>query len=191
MKKIVVLAAMSFASLAHAEDSVFRFGAHVSGGTFRAHEIDGPSGSGTGASFGAIGVYNLDRGSRLYSTLSLSSYKTSATDVKVGQNGKDLEGTLSYQYMWRVSRGFRPWLGIGAGYLKSDYTDRHLRSASGQFSIPRPDASKNAPMGLLSVNIEPASDSENSSWTPGFQIQGGKAFSGKAAYLRAGVYFLY
>jgi hypothetical protein len=189
MKIVLALVALASASASYADENPFRIGAQVSGGSYSASYIDGPSDGGTGVNFGLIGSFELGRGSRLLSSLSRSAYKTDATDVMIGQQVTDLEGSISYQAMWRLSRSIRPWIGAGIGYVKSSYRDRYVLASPGSpSSILLADADKSSAIGLLNVNFESTSGGD---WSPGLQIQGGKAFSGKASYVRIGVYVLY
>jgi len=189
MKTIIFVAFLSIAFSASADDSPFRFGAHVGGGSYKASEQDGPSDRASGMAFGIVGTYDFGPGSRVLANVSRSGYKTEASDVQVGQKASETEVSLSYQTRWRILRSVKPWVGVGMGYVKSGYKQRYrLASPGSNFAVPLEDRNDKGALALVNLNWELDSDS---SWSPGLQIQGGKSFSGKHNYVRAGVYFLY
>lgn len=155
MKALFVLLMMFAASLAQAEDKSFRFGAQVAGASYSLKDQDGPTAAGSGYSFGGVAAIELGRGGRLWLSAGRGAYTLKASVTEIGQDVSTTEAGLSYQSNFRVSRGFKPWLGVGIGYAASKYTNRNTSPSVGSpYGEFKADRSTRNVAALLNANSE-------------------------------------
>ena len=87
----------------------------------------------------------------------------SAGPVDVGEHVERTAGRISYQERWRVSYGWKPWLGVGLGYVRENDTLRHTVDSGGFLAAAFPDRS------YASVDAVFSADSEWR-WTHGWRV---------------------
>jgi len=76
-------------------------------------------------------AYELYRDSRLYLEVALMDEKFEPSISEVGTKIKSTDFTVQYQWRYRVSKSFKPWLGIGGMFSNVKYTNRHLVDRNG------------------------------------------------------------
>ncbi len=137
---IVLLLLASFSTYAERESTI-RIGYSPRIINLSVDDPDGNTNSSSEAQYlGAMVLYEMSRNKRLYSYLALYDF---ALDPGVDKTGQDVESTsfgFYYQSNFKLSRSFKPWLGVGGvvnvasftnrltvdsdGYIENTYSDR-------------------------------------------------------------------
>lgn len=87
-------------------------------------------------------IINSGRSSRVWIQGQYHSLDFNGTDTKIGQSVTGYEVATIYQTQYRLSRHFKPWLGIGASFSALDYKDRYLTDSQGFLAQVFNDTSK-------------------------------------------------
>ena len=134
MKRIAVLMlglTLSVNAEAGKRGSESQFGLGASVGSV---SIDDPDGS-TGSSFVIYPTFlyllNVSRDTRFVSDLLYLSYSLDASQSEIGQKVASLSISGVYEWKKRVSRDFKPWIGVGLGYGSNSSKNRHTVDADG------------------------------------------------------------
>lgn len=188
MRLIICLILACFTAPAFAEESSFRFGGQVSANSFRLSDPDGPTASGSGSSFGLIGLYDTGRNARFKLDVTHYSYTLAGSTSNVGQEVSSTGGAISFQKMWRLSRDFKPWFGAGLGYASSTYRNRYTLTPSTLYSVPLKNRSSSDFAFLLNANAE---WELNRDFNIGLQGQLTRAFGSSTSAFGVGIYIVY
>ena len=172
-----------------AENDTFRYGVQTS---LNNYKIDDPAGStavGSGLSVSGIALLNVGRESRVMFNLDKDSYSLAGTTTNVGQNVSSIGGGVSYQNMLRVTRNWKPWIGVGLGYASATYKNRFTMMTPGQpYTYLYADRTATDTALLLNTDSEWVI---NRDWDIGLQAQFAKTFSDKSSTFRVGIYLVY
>ncbi len=132
MKKIISLILLSYlVTTGYAKDEI-RYGWSPS---FVALSIDDPDGNTNSSSelqlLGGTVIYPLSRSTRTLVSLSLYDFELDAGVNKIGQGVESLSIAGSYQWKFKMSRKFKPWLGVGLNINMDELTNRHTIDQDG------------------------------------------------------------
>lgn len=189
MRKILLLTLCLCATSAYSEEKSLRFGAQLSGNSYKLADPDGPTEKGKGAAFGLFAAYDTGRNARYLFNVTRDSYDVNASVNNIGQDVTTTEGTLSYQAQWRLSRSIKPWFGAGLGYASSDFHNRYRSASAGSpFGVYLANRKSNDGLVVLNINNEFGLEQD---FDIGIQAQVGKLFSDNAYNVRLGVYVIY
>ena len=169
-----------------AEDE-FRFGAQTSLNSYRVDDPVGPTAAGNGLSVSGIALIDVGRESRVMLNINRDTYTLDASTTNVGQDVSSAGGGLSYQSMLRVSRTWKPWIGVGLSYASTTYKNRFIFTP-GQNKILYADRKATDIAVLLNANSE---WQFNRDWDMGLQAQLAKSISDKSSSFRVGIYVVY
>ena len=86
-----------------------------------------------------VGLYDLSRDRRVFGMLSDNSYTVDASPTEIGQDAARKAGLLAYQFNFRLSREFKPWVGLGVGYASESYKPRYTVTSTGFLKAHFPD----------------------------------------------------
>lgn len=186
MRLFICLLLLFSTPSAFADDKTLRFGGQVSENSYSLTDPSGPTANGTGVSFGGLALYDLNRNGRMLANLTKESYKLTASTTNVGQDVSAFGASLSYQKMWRLTRDFKPWFGVGIGYSAMSFKNRHTLTPTGLFSVPLANRDTSEFALLLNTNSEWEID-HDFSWG----VQGQFSSSSSAKSFRVGLYVIY
>jgi hypothetical protein len=133
-------------------------------------------------------IINSGRNSRVWVQGQYHSLDFNGSDTNIGQSVTGYEVATIYQTEFRLSRHFKPWLGIGASFSALDYKDRYLTDSQGFLAQVFNDTSKS---GLaIDFNI-----STNTDWfdqyDSGFAIRLSVPVNDVPEKLEAGFYIMF
>lgn len=184
-----VIVLLSFTSSAMAEDAeAVRFGLQSSLNNYKVDDPLGSTAQGSGLSFSGIALMTMGREDRLIINLNRDVYNLAASTTNIGQDVSSYGGSLSYQSLLRLSRTWKPWVGLGLGYSSVTYKNRYKLTPTGLYSTPLGGRSTTDLALLFNANSE---WQLNKDWDVGLQLQFSKSINTKANALRLGVYFVY
>lgn len=132
---------------------------------------------------------NINRDARLFGHLYYDWYEVDASSTRVGQKINEFGLNASYQWMFRVARDWRPFLGVGLGYGSETYSNRHTMTPTGLFSqTSYPERKLQSPKVLINTSSEwPLSQN----WDMGVHLQFEQPVGKGSTVVRAGLYFIY
>jgi len=145
-----------WASTSHAEEKVFRVGLMPAISTFNIIDPFGPTATGNGFSLlNAVGILDVGRDSRLIGSVGYDKFTLGASASNIGQDVARTGGSVSYQSMFRFTREFKPWVGVGLGVASESYKTRYTLSSGGN-SVPAspPERSVNNIFAVLNISTE-------------------------------------
>lgn len=148
----------------------FRFGVLPSIAIYSVEDPLGPTEQRAGFSPAAVMLIDMGRDSRLMALLAYDSFITAASTTNVHNEVTSLSVGLSYQMMMRVTRGWKPWLGVGAAYASEKYTNRYTVTSGGFLcsTCPYPDRTKDDFLVVLNASSE---WQINRDWDMGLHLQ--------------------
>jgi hypothetical protein len=169
------------------ENEPFRFGVQTSLNRYASYDPVGPTAGGSGLSVSGIALYNLGREGRAMFNIDRDSYSMKASQTNVGQDVTSFGGGASYQTMLRLTRTWKPWVGMGLGYTSTSYKNRFVFTPGGAktFYADRDTTSMQL---LLNANSEWVF---NRDWDMGLQMQFAKGLSNNTSTFRVGIYAIY
>ena len=127
----LALAPLDSRAQADEDGEELRYGAQASLNHYTIADPDGPTSSASGASISAIVLMPTGRNRRVMFNLNRESFSLNGSTTNVAQDVTSLSGGLSYQALFRVTRKWKPWVGIGAGYASIDYENRYTLTPGG------------------------------------------------------------
>ena len=98
--------------------------------------------------------YDLSRDNRLFAIVDGYSYKLAATPDLIGQSVSHTGGTLSLQHQLRVSRTFKPWFGIGAGFANESFAPRYTVTSTGFLLNHYSDRTASGPLAVANATAQ-------------------------------------
>ena len=90
-----------------------------------------------------ISTIPFGRDQRIFSQLFYDQCELDASTSNIGQKVSTSGGNVSWQYLWRLSRYWKPWIGGGVGFANSKFKSRHLLDADGFLIRQFPGRSEN------------------------------------------------
>lgn len=87
-------------------------------------------------------IFNSGRSSRIWIQGQYHSLDFTGNNSHIGESVTGFEVATLYQTQYRISRHFKPWLGIGASFSALDYKDRYLTDNQGFLAQAFEDTSK-------------------------------------------------
>ena len=100
---------------------------------------NGPTDSTNQFSLVLVAIIKVDKISRIYSELGQYDFKLDAGTDKIGQKVGGYFYSGYYQRRFRITRNFKPWLGVGMAVNYLDFTARHNIDSDGYLSAVYPD----------------------------------------------------
>lgn len=154
---------------AHAAET-FRFGILPSIASYSVEDPQGPTEQRAGFSPAAVLLIDMGRDSRLLAQIAYDKFTTSASTTNVNNDVTSLNVGLSYQMMMRITRGWKPWLGVGAAYANESYSNRYTLTSGGFLcaTCPYPDRTKDDFLVVLNASSE---WQLNRDWDMGLHLQ--------------------
>jgi len=98
---------------------------------------------------------------------------------------------LSYQMMMRVTRGWKPWLGVGAAYANESYSNRYTVTSGGFLcaTCPYPDRTNDDFLVVVNASSE---WQVNRDWDMGIHLQFEQPVTSDGMrVIRFGIYAVY
>ncbi len=126
----------------------------LSGGVARysASDPDGPTAPASAPDLAAIALLGWGRDTRLRFEAGRTSVTLAAGTRDIGQQIVRTGASLSYQERWRLSYRWKPWLGIGLGYVRENDTLRHTVDSGGFLATVYPDRAQSALDAVLTAD---------------------------------------
>jgi hypothetical protein len=190
-RAIFICSVVLYATVSHSGEE-FRFGLMP---TVSRYYVNDPLGStkpqDNFTPLSAIGIFDFGRDSRIFAHIYSTSFTLRASTSDIGQDVKVFGINGSYQMMLRLTRGFRPWVGLGLGYASESYTARHRITSEGYLAPGSPYQSRTVDSytGILNASNE---WKLNRDWDIGIHLQVEEpVVSGAARVFRGGIYFVY
>lgn len=188
LRAIVFLVLCAVSAASFADDKSIRFGLQASMNSYKTDDPVGKTDNATGLSVSGIALFDLGRETRAMLNINHDSYSLTGSQTTVGEDVSSFGGGLSYQKMLRVSRSWRPWVGVGLGYTSTTQSNRYTVTPGGSGHVLYADYKTTNPSFLLNTNTE---WEYNRDFNIGVQAQYSKNFSDKASTLRVGLYIVY
>jgi len=138
----------------------------------------------------AVIIYNnILRDARLFGNIYYDSYSVSAESQHIAQSVTEFGVNVSYQWMFRVSRVFKPYLGIGLGYAAESFKNRYNTTPDGLFlNTTYPNRSVQAFNAVVNASSE---WQLSPNWNVGVHLQFEQPIGGGLTAIRAGMYITY
>jgi hypothetical protein len=173
-------------------ESPFRFGISPSLSVFAINDPIGPTDTHSGITYAsALMLVDMGRDSRLMVNVSHDSFSVAPSVTNIGQDVTSTQVGASYQMVFRVTRGWKPWFGIGGGYATENYQNRNTLTPGGFKCIgcPYPDRTKDDFYVVLNTSTQ---WQLNRNWDMGVHLELDQPTStdGMRA-VRLGLYFVY
>jgi hypothetical protein len=191
LKKIFLIISLFFLSpLAFASEGTFRFGLMPTISMYNVVDPYGPTQTGNAFTY-LSGVILADTGrdSRAMANLIYDKFSLSATQTSIAQDVTRTGGGISYQTMFRLSRGFKPWVGFGIGAASESYKNRYTLSPGG-FSIPASPSERSINNVFVMLNISNEWQL-NKNWDMGLHLQYEQPTGDGTRIVRVGLYIVY
>ena len=139
--------------------------------------------------FNAFFVTELQRDMYLTTHIGWKTISTGASQGGVAQDIRAVELDLGLEYQWRLSKGFKPRLGAGVGYLNAHYSQRFTTDGDGYLLERFDDDNRN----IFLVYLTAAHYwSISRQWNLGAHVRGSLPFSfSEINYMGIGLSALY
>lgn len=189
-RRVVVGLLLAAIALPAAARDSFRFGILPNLAAYKVTDPNGPVESTTGfAPLTAIMFAEAGRDGRLMFQGAYDSFSLNHSTTNIGQDVTSIRGDVSYQMLVRVTRGWKPWFGVGLGYANETYKDRYTLTSGGFLGTRYPDRTKSA----FDVLINASSEWKvNKNWDMGVHLQLEQPTgSDSMRILRLGIYAVY
>ncbi len=185
---ILLLSACGIGTRALADDAM-RFGISPSVSGFNLKDPDGPTASGSAFTpLSGLLIATAGRDARVLVHVQYDSFSVPASTTDIGEDVKRVGGDVSYQTLFRLSRAWKPWGGIGLGYTNEQYTTRYTLTPGGHLASQYSDRTVNSVAVVLNTSTEWRL---NRDWSMGAHLQYEQPLGGGASALRFALYFVY
>lgn len=192
MKKIFLFVGLLIASnaVSAASSDAFRFGLMPTISIYNVNDPSGPTAPGNGFSYlSGVMLADAGRDSRVMAHLIYDKFSIAATTENIAQEVTRMSGSITYQSMLRLTRGWKPWLGAGIGQATETYKNRY-RLTPGGFSVPLTEQERNVNNVFLLVNTS-TEWQVNKEWDMGVQLQYEQPIGDGSTVFRVGIYAVY
>lgn len=137
-------------------------------------------------------IYNhIARDQRLFGHVYYDWYDVKASTENIGQKAREFGANLSWQWMIRIARNWRPYLGVGLGYANEKFTNRYVCSSpSCQYSSNTSFSDRSVQSFTALVNAS-SEWSITEKWDVGVHMQFEQPLNGGSIAARAGIYITY
>jgi hypothetical protein len=153
--KIGIVLLLGLASLPTAASDTFRFGVLPSLSAYNVTDPDGPTATNSAASLlSAVMFVEHGRDGRIMFQVVQDKFSLNASTTDIGQDVTSLEFLAAYQWQFRVTRGWKPWIGIGAGYANESFENRYTMTAGGFLGNTYPNRNLNDYKLILNTSTE-------------------------------------
>jgi hypothetical protein len=181
---------MSFSSVAIADQDTFRFGLMPSIAQFTINDPSGQTAKGKSVSLlNAVMFINVTRDDRVMLIVGSNKYSVPASSTLIGEDVTRLDGSVSYQTLFRLSRNFKPMLGIGIGSAAETYKNRYKLSPGG-FGIAQTPVERNINNFYYVLNAGHEWEI-NRTWNIGLNLQYERPVSEISTALKLGIYLTF
>lgn len=152
---ILTLCILFFDISAHAAET-FRFGVLPSIASYSLDDPLGPTEPRISFSPAAVLLADMGRDSRLLANVAYDKFTTNASTTNIHNDVTSLSVGVSYQMMFRITRGWKPWFGAGVAYASETYSNRYTLTSGGFLcaTCPYPDRTKDDFLFLLNASTE-------------------------------------
>ncbi len=99
-------------------------------------------------------AYNVGRDSRVWVELNAIDDDFSASTDEIGLAVKSTSLNIQYQWRYRATRSFKPWVGVGIVVSDAEYINRHIVDDSGFLATTYKDVSDNEIAFVISGTAE-------------------------------------
>lgn len=96
---------------------------------------------------------DLERDARFVIQGFMQDWQLNATNTELGQKVERSGGFISYQGFFRVTRSWKPWFGVGVGYIQESYRTRYTVLPSGYLQRAYPDRDETGPALILNATV--------------------------------------
>jgi hypothetical protein len=157
-----------------------------------AASVDDPDGhTQTGAAVDVLNVMTTVAAGRDQRWMGQLFHQTVRLDADVNAIGQDITtsgATMAWQYRWRISRAWKPWIGGGLGLAHDSFRARHLVDQDGFLVRRYPDRTEETVSVVVNTSTELA---RVGAWEVGLHVQYGVPVTGSLSRLSVGVMVLY
>jgi len=189
MFRSILLFLLSTYSVSTVADDAMRFGVSPSVSGFHLKDPDGPTASASAFTpLSGLLIATAGRDARVLVHVQYDKFSVAASTTDISENVTRLGGDVSYQTLFRLSRAWKPWGGIGLGYTNEQYTTRYTLTPGGHLATQYPDRSVSSVALVLNTSTEWRL---NRDWSMGAQLQYEQPLGSGASALRLGLYLVY
>jgi hypothetical protein len=157
-----------------------------------AASVDDPDGhTQTGAAVDVLNAMTTVAAGRDQRWVGQLFHQTVRLDAGVDAIGQDITtsgATMAWQYRWRISRAWKPWIGGGLGLAHDRFRARHLVDQDGFLVRRYPDRTEETVSVVVNTSTELA---RVGAWEVGLHVQYGVPVTGSLSRLSVGVMVLY
>lgn len=167
----------------------FRFGVLPMVAGYDVYDPNGPTEQRAAFSIAGVILVDMGRDSRLVGQLVHDSFQLSASTTNIAQDVSSTGANVEYQMMFRVMRGWKPWIGLGAGYASESYSNRYTVTPGGFKGASYPDRTKDD----FTVVVNTSTEWQlNRDWDMGVHLQFEQPTgSDGTRVIRFGIYAVY
>jgi len=177
-----------FSTTTHAADT-WRFGVLPNVAGYTVNDPNGPTDTRAGLSPALLMLVDMGRDARLMAQVVHDSFQLSASTTNIAQDVSSTGANVEYQWMLRFTRGWKPWVGLGAGYASESYSNRYTVTPGGFLGTTYPDRTKDDFTVVLNTSTEWA---VNRDWDMGVHLQIEQPVSSDGMrVIRFGIYAVY
>jgi len=149
-------------------DEPLRVGIIAGAGTYRVSDPAGPTSAANAPDVGVVATMDWARDARLLFQGHYQQFTLDAGTRNIGQHVKRVGVSASYQHLLRLTRDWKPWLGVGLEYTRETDSLRHTIDSGGFLAATYPDRSNSPLSAVLSASTEWAWTRD---WDLGFSLQ--------------------
>lgn len=142
------------AAAAAVADEPLRVGVLAGGAYTQITDPDGPTQTRFSPDLGVIAIADWARDARLFYQIRYQHFTLDADTQHIGQDVKRVGVSASYQHLLRLTRIWKPWLGVGLGYAHESDTLRHTVDSGGFLAQTYPDRTDSTFLAVLSASSE-------------------------------------
>lgn len=187
--RALIFITIAFLPVVSVAAETFRFGWLPTVSYFDIQDPNGPTADHTGVTYlSGVVIADVGRDSRLFIHGHYDTFAVEASTTNIHESITRYGLNASYQINLRVSRSWKPWAGVGLGFVQEEAKERYTLTPGGFLGATFPDRSINTFGALLNFSNEWRLDNN---WDIGVHVQYEHPFDDAARILRAGVYFIY
>jgi outer membrane protein W len=87
----------------------------------------------------AVGIFDMGRDVRIFANAVYDKYEVDASTTNIHYDVSRFGINATYQWNVRLTRSFKPWLGVGLGYSQDTFADRYTLTPGGFLAASYPD----------------------------------------------------